>query len=176
MHHNSWKITSFAWLSWNAINLCVFFLLFFEWLQTIVACHSHVLIGEQPLDILYTWIERKAYFTCWCVTSKTQEHPTATCLTEENLNRKNYAMWVFVLCQKQFEPNNSIWRTKRQRPTKMSDTDEMYYSTKVNERESYQTPKIINKITVSSIELHVIENYSQSIQVCLEDAKYWLGG
>lgn len=58
----------------------------------------------------------------------------------------------------------------------MSDTDEMYYSTKVNERESYQTPKIINKITVSSIELHVIENYSQSIQVCLEDAKYWLGG
>lgn len=79
-------------------------------------------------------------------------------------------MWVFVLCQKQFEPNNSIWRTKRQRPTKMSDTDEMYYSTKVNERESYQTPKIINKITVSSIELHVIENYSQSIQVCLEDA------
>lgn len=54
----------------------------------------------------------------------------------------------------------------------MSDTDEMYYSTKVNERESYQTPKIINKITVSSIELHVIENYSQSIQVCLEDAKY----
>lgn len=26
LHHNSWKITSFAWLSWNAINLCVFFL------------------------------------------------------------------------------------------------------------------------------------------------------
>lgn len=148
----------------------------FEWLQTIVACHSHVLIGKQPLEILYTWRERKAYFTYWCVTSKTQEHPTATCLTEEKLNRKNYAMRIFVLCQKQFEPNNSIWRTKRQQPTKMSDTDEMYYSTKVNERESYQTPKIINKITVSSIELHVIENYLQSIQVCLEDAKYWLGG
>lgn len=60
---------------------------------------------------------------------------------EEKPNKKNYAMWVFVLCQKQFEPTSSIWRTKRQQPTKMSDTDETYYSIKVNERESYQTPK-----------------------------------
>lgn len=155
----SWKITLFAWLSWNAINLQAFMNANYRGMS--FSCvdwwNNHLI-----LCIVYTTqctftvqMHREAHFSMmlkciWrlLVLRKENYH-------EKEKERKTRAANKCVLCQRQFSLSNLIWRTKAaSKPTKLSDMDECRQS---ENRKKISDTKIQSiKLPLARIQLHMI--------------------